>query len=107
MSEDPVTAQRLRQGLPIFVALASILLVVATMAALYLGREILVPVTLAILLSFVLVPAVRMLRAAARAAGPRGHPGRGDRVRRPVRARQPDRQRGVAARLRPAGATRR
>lgn len=62
MSEDPVTAQRLRQGLPIFVALASILLVVATMAALYLGREILVPVTLAILLSFVLVPAVRMLR---------------------------------------------
>ncbi|MEE7503247.1 AI-2E family transporter [Methylobacterium sp. C33D] len=62
MSEDPVTAQRLRQGLPVFVALASILLVVATMAALYLGREILVPVTLAILLSFVLVPAVRMLR---------------------------------------------
>lgn len=62
MSEDPVTAQRLRQGLPVFVALASILLVVATMAALYLAREILVPVTLAILLSFVLVPAVRMLR---------------------------------------------
>jgi predicted PurR-regulated permease PerM len=62
VSEDPVTAQRLRQGLPIFVALASLLLVVATMAALYLGREILVPVTLAILLSFVLVPAVRMLR---------------------------------------------
>ena len=43
-------------------ALASILLVVATLAALYLGREILVPVTLAILLSFVLVPAVRILR---------------------------------------------
>jgi predicted PurR-regulated permease PerM len=62
VSEDPVTAQRLRQGLPVFVALASILLVVATLAALYLGREILVPVTLAILLSFVLVPAVRMLR---------------------------------------------
>ncbi|MDE4911868.1 MULTISPECIES: AI-2E family transporter [Methylobacterium] len=62
MSEDPVTAQRLRQGLPVFVALASILLVVATLAALYLGREILVPVTLAILLSFVLVPAVRVLR---------------------------------------------
>ncbi|MCJ2049750.1 AI-2E family transporter [Methylobacterium sp. J-070] len=62
MSEDPVTAQRLREGLPVFVALASLLLVVSTMAALYLGREILVPVTLAILLSFVLVPAVRMLR---------------------------------------------
>ncbi|MDP4023503.1 AI-2E family transporter [Methylobacterium sp. NEAU 140] len=62
MSEDPVTAQRLRQGLPILVALASFLLVVGVMAALYLGREILVPVTLAILLSFVLVPAVRALR---------------------------------------------
>ncbi len=62
MSEDPVTAQRLREGLPVIVALASLLLVVATMAALYLGREILVPVTLAILLSFVLVPAVRLLR---------------------------------------------
>ncbi|SDN58419.1 Predicted PurR-regulated permease PerM [Methylobacterium phyllostachyos] len=62
MSEDPVTAQRLREGLPVFVALASLLLIVAAMAALYLGREILVPVTLAILLSFVLVPAVRLLR---------------------------------------------
>ncbi|TXM99799.1 MULTISPECIES: AI-2E family transporter [unclassified Methylobacterium] len=62
MSEDPVTAQRLKQGLPVIVALASTLLVVAIMAALYLGREILVPVTLAILLSFVLVPAVRILR---------------------------------------------
>jgi predicted PurR-regulated permease PerM len=62
VSEDPVTAQRLREGLPVIVALASLLLVVATMAALYLGRDILVPVTLAILLSFVLVPAVRMLR---------------------------------------------
>jgi len=62
VSEDPVTAQRLREGLPVFVTLASLLLIVATMAALYLGREILVPVTLAILLSFVLVPAVRLLR---------------------------------------------
>lgn len=62
MSDDPVTAQRLKHGLPIFVALASVLLVVAVMAALYLGRDILVPVTLAILLSFVLVPAVRALR---------------------------------------------
>ncbi|MCJ2058613.1 AI-2E family transporter [Methylobacterium sp. J-048] len=62
MSEDPVTAQRLREGLPVIVALASVLLVIATMAALYFGRDILVPVTLAILLSFVLVPAVRILR---------------------------------------------
>ncbi|MET0368821.1 MAG: AI-2E family transporter [Methylobacterium sp.] len=64
MSEDPVTAQRLRQGLPIMVALASFLLVVGVMAALYFGREILVPVTLAILLSFVLAPFVRLLRRA-------------------------------------------
>lgn len=62
MSEDPVTAQRLKQGLPIMVALASFLLVVGVMAALYFGREILVPVTLAILLSFVLAPFVRILR---------------------------------------------
>ncbi|WP_132249505.1 AI-2E family transporter [Methylobacterium segetis] len=62
MSDDPVTAQRLRRALPLITALASFLLVVAVMAALYFGREILVPVTLAILLSFVLVPAVRALR---------------------------------------------
>ena len=61
MSDDPVTAQRLKNGLPVFVALASLLLVLAVMAALYFGRDILVPVTLAILLSFVLVPAVRLL----------------------------------------------
>lgn len=61
MSDDPVTAQRLKNGLPVFVALASFLLVVSVMAALYFGRDILVPVTLAILLSFVLVPAVRLL----------------------------------------------
>ena len=71
MSEDPVTAQRLREGLPVIVALASLLLIVATMAALYLGREILVPVTLAILLSFVLVPAVRMLGGSACRGRPR------------------------------------
>ena len=62
VSEDPVTAQRLKQGLPIMVALASFLLVVGVMAALYFGREILVPVVLAILLSFVLAPFVRLLR---------------------------------------------
>ncbi|WP_375465636.1 AI-2E family transporter [uncultured Methylobacterium sp.] len=62
MSDDPVTARRLKHGLPVFVALASVLLVVSAMAALYFGRDIIVPVTLAILLSFVLVPAVRALR---------------------------------------------
>ncbi|WP_336490091.1 AI-2E family transporter [Methylobacterium nigriterrae] len=62
MIDDPVTARRLRQALPVFVALASFLLIVTVMAALYFGRDFLVPVTLAILLSFVLVPGVRALR---------------------------------------------
>ncbi|MGU3539493.1 AI-2E family transporter [Methylobacterium sp. A54F] len=62
MADDPVTARLMRQGLPVFIGVGSFLLVVGTMAALYFGRDILVPVTLAILLSFVLVPAVRALR---------------------------------------------
>ncbi|KQP48943.1 transporter [Methylobacterium sp. Leaf399] len=62
MSDDPITARLLRQAMPIFTALASCLLVMTIAAALSLGREIFVPVILAILLSFVLVPAVRLLR---------------------------------------------
>ncbi|SFH11263.1 AI-2E family transporter [Methylobacterium gossipiicola] len=62
MSDDPITARLLRQAMPVFTTLASCLLVLAIAAALYLGRDIFVPVTLAILLSFVLVPAVRLLR---------------------------------------------
>jgi len=65
MSDDPVTARLLRRALPIVTTLASLLVVVTLAAALYLGRDILVPVTLAILLSFVLVPAVRVLRRIA------------------------------------------
>ncbi|GJD32186.1 hypothetical protein PMNALOAF_3453 [Methylobacterium adhaesivum] len=62
MSDDPITARLLRQAMPVFTTLASCLLVITIAAALYLGRDIFVPVTLAILLSFVLVPAVRLLR---------------------------------------------
>lgn len=62
MSADPITARLLRQAMPVFTTLASCLLVITIAAALYLGRDILVPVTLAILLSFVLVPGVRLLR---------------------------------------------
>ena len=62
MSDDPVTARLLRRALPVVTALASLLLVVTLAGALYLGRDILVPVALAILLSFVLLPAVRALR---------------------------------------------
>lgn len=62
MTTDPVTQRLLRQALPVVTTLASLLLVVTLAGALYLGRDILVPVALAILLSFVLVPAVRALR---------------------------------------------
>ncbi|KQU19767.1 transporter [Methylobacterium sp. Leaf94] len=62
MSDDPITARLLRQAMPVFTTLASCLLVITIAAALYLGRDVFVPVTLAILLSFVLVPGVRLLR---------------------------------------------
>ena len=62
MTTDPVTTRLLRQALPVVTTLASLLLVVTVAGALYFGRDILVPVALAILLSFVLVPAVRALR---------------------------------------------
>ncbi|KQT60834.1 transporter [Methylobacterium sp. Leaf456] len=62
MSDDPVTARLMRRALPVVTALASLLLVVTVAGALYFGRDILVPVALAILLSFVLLPAVRVLR---------------------------------------------
>src|SRR4051794_32656378 len=44
-------------------ALPTVLLVVVVIAALYLAREVLVPIALALLLSFVLAPLVRILRA--------------------------------------------
>ena len=62
MSDDPIAARLLRLAMPVFPTLASCLLVITIAAALYLGRDIFVPVTLAILLSFVLVPGVRLLR---------------------------------------------
>ena len=62
MTTDPVTTRLLRQALPVVTTLASLLLVVTVASALHFGRDILVPVALAILLSFVLLPAVRWLR---------------------------------------------
>jgi predicted PurR-regulated permease PerM len=44
-------------------ALPTILLVVLVIAVLYLAREVLVPIALALLLSFVLAPLVRILRS--------------------------------------------
>lgn len=62
MAEDIIAARALRQALPTFTALASLLLVMAIAATLYLAREICVPLALGILLSFLLAPLVRVLQ---------------------------------------------
>ncbi|MEH3146178.1 MAG: AI-2E family transporter [Methylobacterium frigidaeris] len=62
MIDDPVTARRLREAMPVFTLLAGCLLVVTLAVILSLGRDVLMPVTLAILLSFVLAPGVRLLQ---------------------------------------------
>src|SRR5690349_4778314 len=43
-------------------AMGTVLLAVVVVTALYLAREVLVPISLAVLLSFVLAPLVRLLR---------------------------------------------
>ncbi|KMO31276.1 transporter [Methylobacterium variabile] len=62
MIDDPVTARRLRDAMPVFTALAACLLVLVIGAILSLARDVLMPITLAVLLSFVLAPAVRALQ---------------------------------------------
>jgi predicted PurR-regulated permease PerM len=52
------------KGDPLLTALAVCLLILSISALLYLGRQIFVPIALAILLSFVLAPAVRVLQSA-------------------------------------------
>src|SRR6476619_48575 len=57
-------AARARAGFPISSsALTTVLLAVVVVAALYLAREVLVPISLALLLSLVLAPLVRLLRS--------------------------------------------
>lgn len=57
-------AARARAGLPVSgSALTTVLLGVVVVAALYLAREVLVPISLALLLSLVLAPLVRLLRS--------------------------------------------
>lgn len=69
MTEDLITARRIREALPLFVALATLLFALALGALLYLGRDVFVPFALAILLSFVLAPAVRILQQAGMPRG--------------------------------------
>jgi predicted PurR-regulated permease PerM len=59
---DIETTRLLKRALPLFTGLAAVLLVLALGAILNLGRDIFVPVALAVVLSFVLAPAVRGLQ---------------------------------------------
>jgi predicted PurR-regulated permease PerM len=63
---DILSANHLRQisRLPVTGnALTTVLLAVVVVVALYFGREVLVPIALAVLMSFVLAPPVRRLQA--------------------------------------------
>ena len=51
-----------RGGPPAGSTLATVLMAVVVIAALYFGREVLVPIALAVLMSFVLAPLVRLLQ---------------------------------------------
>lgn len=61
--------RQLKRGLPLFVVLSGTLLFLTLATILKLGRDVFVPVALAILLSFVLAPAVRQLRRMAMPSG--------------------------------------
>lgn len=62
---DVETTRQLKRGLPLYTWLACALLVLVLAAILQLGRDIFVPVSLAVLLSFVLAPGVRGLQRLA------------------------------------------
>ncbi len=61
MQIDPLKSAGAEDGVPVRLASFSVIFAL-TIAALYLGREIFVPISLAVLLSFVLAPAVRLLQ---------------------------------------------
>lgn len=65
MAMDLETTRQLKRGLPLYTWLASALLVLVLAAILQLGRDIFVPISLAVLLSFVLAPGVRGLQRLA------------------------------------------
>lgn len=62
---DFETTRLLKRGLPIYTALATTLLLLTIATILRLGRDIFVPIALAVLLSFVLAPGVRALQRIA------------------------------------------
>ena len=55
------TTKQMRDAVGLVTALAMTLLALIVVAVLFLAREVLIPVALAVLLSFVLAPAVRRL----------------------------------------------
>ncbi len=66
---DILTNRLLRQAVPLFNALAVVLLVIGICAILILGKEVLVHLALAILLGFVLAPVVRLLQSVGMGRG--------------------------------------
>ena len=76
----------------------TIVVAVFIVAALYFGREVLIPITLAFLLTFLLSPLVEWLRRSAAGAGSVGRLGRGSRAGDHRWHRQRDRHPGRAAR---------
>lgn len=62
---DFETTRLLKRGLPIYTALAATLLLLTVATILRFGRDIFVPIALAVLLSFVLAPGVRALQRIA------------------------------------------
>jgi predicted PurR-regulated permease PerM len=61
-SEPPPPSQVQPPASPDIAHLLTVVVCVVTVCALYLARDVLIPITLAILLSFVLAPVVRLLR---------------------------------------------
>ncbi len=62
---------RCPRGTPGPDSLFTLLVGVVVVAGLYFAREVLIPITLAVLLSFMLAPLVNLLRASGSAAWPR------------------------------------
>lgn len=59
---DLITNRLVRQAVPLFTVLATVLIVLAVAALLILGKDVFIPIALAILLSFALAPLVQRLQ---------------------------------------------
>ena len=66
---DVVTTRLLKDATPLFTVFATVMLILGLGALLYLGREVLIPFSLALLLSFALSPVVRALRRVGASKG--------------------------------------